>query len=62
MNIVFAEIEDQDQLTIHGEIDGFEHNCTVGERIALGLTLDQAADLAEFGIREAYDRHMAEGA
>lgn len=59
MNIISYEFT-SDGFTLHGELDGFEHNCTVGISVAEGLTTDQLIDLAGFTIKEAYDRFVSE--
>ncbi len=59
MNIISYEFT-ADEFTLYGELDGFVHNCTVGASVAEGLTLEQVTDLAEFTIREAYDRFVSE--
>lgn len=59
MNIISYEFT-EDGLTLYGELEGFTHNCTVGNSVASSLTLEQVIDLAEFTIKEAYDRFVSE--
>ena len=60
MNVIYETVTSSGQFTLCAEIEGFEHNCTIDGYLALGLTVDQVRDLAEFGIKEAYDRFLSE--
>lgn len=60
MNISFAVAGPDEQLTVYGEIDGFEHTCTVGADLAKTLTRDQVVELADQLLTEAYTRSLSE--
>ncbi|MNL10087.1 hypothetical protein D3C87_1308770 [compost metagenome] len=60
MNITFASEGPGSQMTIHGEIDGFEHSATIDALVAESLTRDEAIALGESLIQEAYQRYLEE--
>ena len=60
MIVSYATTGPKEQLTVWGEIDGFEHNCTVGADLAKTLTNTEVLELAERLITEAHERYLSE--
>lgn len=60
MNITFATEGPGKALTIHGELDGFEHSATVDAELAETMTQSQVIALGESLIQEAYQRYLEE--
>lgn len=60
MNIYFAEQGADGQLVVHGQIEDFQHSCTIDGLIANKLSHTQAVELAETEIGEAYERYLSE--